>query len=549
MTDDVIKEPFSTQAMTRQQRTITLVGALLSMFISSLNQTVIGTAMPRIIIELGGFAHYTWVATGFMITSTVIVPIAGKLSDLFGRKRLYLIGQGIFILGALLSGFSQTLTQLIFFRALQGIGAGTMMANTVAITADLFPPAERGKYSGLMTGVMGLSSVIGPTLGGFITDTLSWHWVFWVNIPLGITVITLVFLYFPDLKGDDQKPRVDYWGVFTFSLALVPAMLALSWGGVERPWFSFPILGLLGLALFMGILFFLIEKKSEEPLIPFSLYQNPIFRISQLIVFLMGMGMFGSMIFIPLFFQGVLGATATISGSFMTPMMLGLMVGSFTSGQFLSRAGGHYRLQGLIGLGAMTLGLYFISMMSPQTGFSQAVINIILTGVGVGIIMPCYTIAVQNSVPYRWMGTASSLMVFARSIGGTLGLTLFGSVMNNRFRFHFLEKLPPAFQAMIGPEQIGALAKNPQALVSPEAQMRLKAIFGAYGSQSAAWSDQILQTMRQALALAISRVFIIAMALILIGFIANLFLKEIPLRKHHDLENGAGREVSQGGTS
>ncbi|MEW6185854.1 MAG: MDR family MFS transporter [Thermodesulfobacteriota bacterium] len=549
MTDDVIKEPFSSQAMTKQQRTITLVGALLSMFMSSLNQTVIGTAMPRIIIELGGFAHYTWVATGFMITSTVIVPIAGKLSDLFGRKRLYLIGQGVFILGALLSGFSQTLTQLIFFRALQGIGAGTMMANTVAITADLFPPAERGKYSGMMTGVMGLSSVIGPTLGGFITDTLSWHWVFWVNIPLGITVITLVFLYFPDLKKDDQKPRVEDWGVFTFSLALVPAMLALSWGGVEWSWFSFPILGLLGFALFMGLLFFLIEKKIEEPLIPFSLYQNPIFRISQLIVFLMGMGMFGSMIFIPLFFQGVLGATATISGSFMTPMMLGLMVGSFTSGQFLSRAGGHYRWQGLIGLGAMALGLYFISRMSPQTGFSQAVINIILTGVGVGIIMPCYTIAVQNSVPLRLMGTASSLMVFARSIGGTLGLTLFGSVMNDRFHFYFLEKLSPALQAMIGPDQLGALAKNPQALVSPKAQMRLRAFFGAYGSQGAAWSEQILNTMRQALALAISQVFLIAMALILVGFIANLFLKEIPLRKHHDLENGAGQGRSRGGTS
>lgn len=526
-------ETFPHRILTRQQRTITLIGALLSMFMSSLNQTVIGTAMPRIIIELGGFAHYTWVATGFMITSTITVPIAGKLSDLYGRKRFYLMGQGFFIVGALLSGFSQTMAQLILFRGFQGIGAGMMMANTVAITADLFPPAERGKYSGMMTGVMGISSIIGPTLGGFITDVLSWHWVFWVNIPLGLSVVVLIFFFFPDLRPDDQKPRVDFWGVTTFISALVPAMLALSWGGVDQPWISIPILGLLAFSLFMGILFLVIEKRSPEPLIPLSLYKNQIFKIAQIIIFLMGMGMFGSMIFIPLFFQGVLGASATISGSFMTPMMLGLVVGSFTSGQFLSRAGGHYRLQGMIGLGAMVAGLGLISRMTPQTGFIQAVINIILTGVGIGIIMPCYTIAVQNSVPYRLMGTASSLMVFARSIGGTLGLAILGAVMNNRFNYYFMHHLPEAVKAVVSPERIRDMAKNPQALVSPRAQMQLKSFFAGLGRQGPAWSDQILQTMRQALSFAISQVFTIALGLILLGFIANFFIKEIPLRKEH----------------
>jgi EmrB/QacA subfamily drug resistance transporter len=527
------------QVLARKQRTITLIGALLSMFMSSLNQTVIGTAMPRIIIELGGFAHYTWVATGFMITSTITVPIAGKLSDLYGRKRFYLFGQGIFIIGSLLSGFSQTMTQLILFRGFQGIGAGMMMANTVAITADLFPPAERGKYSGMMTGVMGISSMIGPTLGGFITDALSWPWVFWVNIPLGLLVFILVLFFFPDLRRDDLNPRVDFLGVATFILALVPAMLALSWGGVEQPWISIPILGLLAFSLIMTILFLAIEKRQEDPLIPLSLYKNQIFKISQIIIFLMGMGMFGSMIFIPLFFQGVLGTSATISGSFMTPMMLGLVVGSFSSGQFLSRAGGHYRLQGMIGLGSMMVGIGLISRMTTLTGFRQAVINIIITGVGIGIIMPCYTIAVQNSVPYRLMGTASSLMVFARSIGGTLGLAVLGAVMNNRFRFYFMDHLPPAVKAMFTPEQITALAKNPQALVNPKAQMRLKAFLLSLGNQGAVWPDQILQIMRQALAFAISQVFTIALGLILIGFIANLFIKEMPLRKQHDFSGSA----------
>jgi EmrB/QacA subfamily drug resistance transporter len=542
MTIEVENELIPHKVLTRQQRTVTLVGALLSMFMSSLNQTVIGTAMPRIIIELGGFAHYTWVATAFLITSTITVPIVGKLSDMYGRKRFYLIGQGMFIIGSLLSGFSQTMTQLILFRGFQGIGAGMMMANTVAIVADLFPPAERGKYSGLMTGIMGISSIIGPTLGGFITDALSWHWVFWVNIPIGVSVVILVFFFFPDIKPENMKQRVDFPGVVTFILALVPAMLALSWGGVEQPWGSAPILGLLAFSLIMGILFLIIETRTEEPLIPLSLYKNKIFKISQIIIFLMGMGMFGSLIFVPLFFQGVLGASATISGSFMTPMMLGLVLGSFTSGQFLSRAGGHYRIQGMIGLGAMVVGMGLLSRMTPQTPFSGAVMNIIITGVGIGIIMPCYTIAVQNSVPYHLLGIATSLMVFARSIGGTLGLAVFGAVMNTQFRFHFLHHLPPAVKELIPPDKVAALAKNPQILVSPKAQMRLKAFFSGFGNQGVEWYDQVLQTLRQSLGFAISQVFTIALGLILIGFIANLFIKEMPLRKQHDFAGSADQK-------
>ncbi len=218
----------------------------------------------------------------------------------------------------------------------------------------------------------------------------------------------------------------------------------------------------------------------------------------------------------------------------MTPMMLGLVVGSFTSGQFLSRAGGHYRIQGLIGLGAMVAGMGLISRMTPQTAYSGAVMNIVLTGVGIGIIMPCYTIAVQNSVPYHFLGIATSLMVFARSIGGTLGLAVFGAVMNNRFRFHFLHHLPPALKELIPPDKLALLAKNPQVLISPKAQMKMKSFFSGFGNQGLALYDQILQTLRQSLSFAISQVFTLALVLILIGFLANFFLKEIPLRRQHD---------------
>ncbi len=542
MTAEVFNAPTSPTALTRQQKMVTLAGAMLSMFMSSLNQTVIGTAMPRIIMELGGFAHYTWVATAFLITSTVTVPIAGKLSDIFGRKRLYLLGQGIFIFGSLLSGLSQTMTQLILFRGFQGIGAGMMMSNTVAIVADIFPPAERGKYSGLMTGIMGLSSIIGPTLGGFITDVLSWHWVFWVNIPLGVSVVILIFFFFPDIRTEGLKRQVDFPGVVTLILALVPAMLALSWGGVDQPWISAPILGLLALSVVMVILFLIIETRSEEPLIPLSLYKNKIFKNSQIIIFLMGMGMFGSLIFIPLFFQGVLGASATISGSFLTPMQLGLVLGSFASGQFLSRAGGHYRLQGMIGLLTMALGMGLLSRMTFQTSFTGAVINIVLTGVGIGMIMPCYTIAVQNTVPYQVLGVATSLVVFARSIGGTLGLAIFGAVLNNQFHSYFILHLPPALKGIITPKQIFLLTHNPQILVSPKAQMKLKALFDGFGGQGAAAYQQLLLSLRQALALAISQVFSMAFFLILFAFIVSLFIKEVPLRKQHFVAEPAGQK-------
>jgi hypothetical protein len=356
---------------------------------------------------------------------------------------------------------------------------------------------------------------------------------FWVNIPLGLSVVILIFLFFPDIRPENLKRRVDFPGVVTLILALVPAMLALSWGGVDQPWISAPILGLLAFSLVMAILFLIIETRSEEPLIPLSLYKNNIFKISQVIIFLAGMGMFGSLIFIPLFFQGVLGVSATISGSFLTPMMLGPVMGSFTSGQFLSRAGGHYRIQGMIGLGTMAIGMGLISKMTFQTSFTMAVFNIVLTGVGIGIIMPCYTIAVQNTVPYHLLGIATSLMVFARSIGGTLGLAIFGAVLNNRFHSHFMHHLTPAVKNLINPEQIFSLAKNPQVLVSPKAQMRLKAFFEGFGSQGAALSEQVIQTLRQALAFAISQVFSMAFFLIIFAFIANLFIKEVPLRKQH----------------
>lgn len=509
---------------------------MLAMFLSALDQTVVGTAMPRIISDLGGFSQYTWLTTAYIITSAVTIPVTGKLTDIYGRKIFYLAGLVIFIGGSVLCGLSQTMNQIIIFRGLQGIGAGVIMANAFTVVGDLFPPAVRGKYQGFISAVFGISSIVGPTLGGYVTDHLSWHWVFFINVPLGIIVIVLFIFFFPNFRPDRHEHRIDYPGVVLLVLAVVPLMLALSWGGVEYPWGSAQIIGMFVFAAAALSVFLLIESRSREPIVPLSIFRDRIVSISSVMIFLTAAGMFGSIIFLPLFFQGVLGASATSSGNFVTPMMLGVVFGSAISGQLLSRAGGHYRIQGAAGLAIMAFGMWLLSRMTVDTTNGLAVRNMVITGFGLGITMPLYLLAVQNTVPYSILGAATSSTAFFRSIGGSVGLAVFGSVMNNRFASALAAKLPPAFIKMVPPAQLDALAHNPQALMSPEAQGQLQAIIEKMGEQGAALLPQVLQALRESLALSVSRVFYYAFFAIVVAFIVNLFLKEIPLRAHH----GAG---------
>ena len=529
-------QPVSLRSLPRRQVIATFAGVLLAMFLSSLDQTVVGTAMPRIISDLGGFSHYTWVTTAYIITSAVTIPIIGKLTDMYGRKYFYISGIGVFILASFLCGLSSTMTQIIVFRGVQGIGAGVMMANAFTVIGDIFPPAERGKYQGFMSGVFGLSSIIGPTLGGYITDTFSWHWVFFVNIPLGLLIIVLFALFFPGFRPDNLKHNIDYLGLVTLVLTVVPTMLALSWGGVEYSWGSPQIIGMFGFSVVMLALFLMIESRNTEPIVPLSLFRNRIVAISEVVIFFTGMGMFGGIIFVPLFFQGVLGVTATTSGSFLTPMMLGVVVGSFISGQLLSRAGGHYRIQGAVGIAIMGAGLALLSRMTAETGYPQAILNIVITGFGLGITMPLYTIAVQNAVPYNLLGAATSSTAFFRSLGGSVGLAILGSVMNNRFATELINRLPAAIKGVIPPERLASLAQNPQALVSPEAQAQLQGLLSQMGSAGSGLFEQVLQALRQALSLALSEVFLIGLFMLIVAFIVNLLIREIPLRKHHTMD-------------
>jgi len=514
----------------RRQVILTMAAVMLAMFLSSMDSTIVSTAMPRVIADLGGFSHYTWVTTAYLVTSTAALPIVGKLTDLYGRKWIYIIGIVIFLVGSALSGISQNMTELIIFRAFQGIGGGVMMANAMIVIADLFPPQERGKYMGLIMSVFGLSAVVGPFLGGVLTDQLNWRWVFYVNIPLGIVAITFFILFFPKIRPAASTRKFDYMGITTLILAVVPLLLALSWGGSEYPWLSVQVIGTIVFSAIMTVLFIWAESKAEEPFIPLNLFSNSIFTIATVAVFFIGFAFMSVTALIPLFFQGVLGSTATNSGAFLTPMMLGWVLGSTISGQIMSRFGGHYRLHGLVGVAIMGMGLVLLARMGVNTSHGQAALAIAILGFGLGSSLPAFTIAVQNAVKYEIMGVATSTSVFIRAIGGTVGLAVLGSIMTSSFASHMNNTVSDEVKQVLQPGQLSSMTHNPQVLVSPEAQTQLQAQFNQAGSQGAGLLQQLMEAMKHALSSALTEVFLIVLVAAGIALLITFFLKEIPLK-------------------
>ena len=516
---------------TRQQVIFTMGGLMLAMFLASLDQTIVSTAMPRIVTDLGGFDRFTWITTAYLVASTTFVPIVGRLSDLYGRKSFFLGGIIIFLIGSVLAGASQTMDQLIGFRALQGLGGGAIMAMAFTTVGDLFSPRERGKYQGFVAAVFGLSSVIGPTLGGVITDYLSWNWIFYVNVPLGLIVVALFIRFFPNLRPAARSHRLDYAGMALLVATVVPLLVGLSLAGVEYAWLSPQIIGVLALAVLMLAGFIVAEKRAEDPIMPLQMFSNRIVSITIAAVFITGFAMFGAIIFIPLFFQGVLGASATSSGSFLTPMMLSMVVAAALAGQSLSRFGGHYRIQALNGIGIMLVGVVLIAGMTPETSFVQAVVFISITGIGLGITFPGFSIAVQNSVPHELLGVATSATQFFRTVGGTLGLAILGAFMANRFASGIESSLPPEIRSAIPAQQLTALQENPQALVNPAAFAELQAALAGQGEAGPQLATQLVEVLRSVLADAITDVFAVVAVALGLGFVVVIFLKEVALRQ------------------
>jgi len=528
----------------RRAQFATLGAVMLGMLLSALDQTIVGTAMPKIVGELNGLEHYSWVITGYLVASTAGVPIFGKLSDIFGRKWLFLGGIATFLAGSMLAGISQSMTELIVFRAIQGVGAGMMMPISQAIIGDIFTPAERAKYQGLLMAVFGVATIVGPTLGGFITDNLSWRWVFYVNVPFAILAMVVVFAVLPSHTALHKRATIDWLGSGALIAGVVPLLLALSWGGSTYPWNSPQVLGLLIVAAVFGVAFLFIESRAQAPTIPLDLFRNRIFTASAIITFLTSMGMFGAILYIPLFVQAALGDTATSSGFVLTPMMLGLIVVSIASGLFLSRTG-RYKVLAIVGTGITTVGMFLLGQMTAATDNATLVRNMVVLGVGLGTSMALFTIVVQNAFPVERLGVVTASLAFFRSIGGVVGVAVLGSIMTNQMTSELqagIATLPPAVAT-----KLGGVAANPQALMDPAAQQALTAQLATLGSQAPQVATQVTTILRGAVAGAVTEVFVIGSVLIAVAFVTAFFLREIPLRTtRHSVSEELGIELGAG---
>ncbi|MYC81658.1 MAG: MFS transporter [Acidobacteria bacterium] len=508
-----------------KQLLLAITGVMLAMFLAAVSQINIATAMPRIVVDLGGFDRYTWAATAYLVASAIAIPIAGRLADIFGRRIFFVLGLAVFMIGSIPAGLSQSMNQLIASRAVMGVGGGILMANSFAAAADLFPPAERGRYIGLIGLVYGMSSVIGPPLAGFITDNISWNWVFLMNVPAGIPVLWLLARTYPQISPNVEKRKLDYPGMVTLTLAVASLMIALSRGGLHDQWGSLQVGGLLGFGLAMALIFLVIESKSDSPIMPLEIYGNRAVAVSVTVTVLTGFGLHSTALFTPLFFQGVLGSTATGSGGLLTPMMLGMVFGAIVSGRRLSRTGEGYRRQALMSSGAMAAGIYLISTMNENTGIARAMAYVSLTGLGLGGAMSACNLAVQNSVPFRLVGSATSAIQFSRLFSGTLGLAVLGVVLTAGFSSRLEETVSESVRAALAQGQFEAVKQNPRALVDPSAIEALRAGFAERGLDGVQMADSFLGALGSALVGGLRDAFTLSAIVVGLSFVAALFLR------------------------
>jgi EmrB/QacA subfamily drug resistance transporter len=523
--------------MTPKNKFAILSGVMLAMLLSSLDQTIVSTAMPTIVEELHGLEHISWVFTAYMLGSTITVPIYGKLSDIFGRRRLYLLGIAIFLLGSILCGLAQNMEQLILFRGLQGIGGGAMMVNSFAIIGEVFPPAERGKYQGLIGGVFGLSSVAGPLLGGWITDNTSWRWVFYVNIPLGLIAILVLSAALPKIISHVKNKVIDWWGAIFILMALFPLLLALVWGGSIYKWTSWQIITSIVIAFIATIFFIQREKTATNPILSLDLFKNRVFVVSVCALFITTMGMFGAIIYIPIFSQGVIGVSATHAGLILTPMMIALVITSAISGQIISRRG-KYKINAVTGTFIITAGLFFFSTINVNTTNTELIFRMIVLGVGLGSTMPVFTLAVQNAFAKQRLGEVTAGTQLSRNIGGTVGTAVLGGIMNARLTREVTALQDDPFlrsMAQIKPADASMHASGSliQEVLNPSAQgmIRSSLVRLPQPQRSIADFNHFIASSKNAFSGAVSQVFLIGGCLMLTALIIVFFLPEIPLRK------------------
>jgi EmrB/QacA subfamily drug resistance transporter len=518
----------------RREIIFTMIGVLCVVFLSMLDQTIVGTAIPRIVADLRGFDLIVWVSTAYLLTSTVPIPIYGKLSDLFGRKPIMLFGIVVFLAGSALCGAAQTMNQLIAFRAFQGLGAAALQPIAIAIIGDLFPPRERGKWQGVSGSIYSLAAIIGPLAGGWITDNTSWRWVFYINVPVGIVALLVLIFLMPTLRSKAGKVTIDYVGAALLILGTVPLLLGFTLAGNQFAWLSPQILGLFGgaVVVLIALVFYAmrLERQGREPIFEPGLIKNSvrIYGVSLLVTVIFSVSLYGTAFAIPLFAQGVLGTSATSSGLVLVPFMLTSIGGSILSGLALTLTG-KYKWVAILGLAIAIVGTFLLVRLDARSSYTQLLIAMLVLGIGVGSGLAVYTTVVQNVYPNK-IGAASSTLVFFRQLGGTIGLAAMGSVLVSSYIPAFHAALTDTLRHLL-PASLLSAFDNPLILLSPDALSQIRAGFAGYGMQGTAAFNMLLQAVKMGLAQSIHNVFMLSLVVILFGLIAVFFLKEIPLRE------------------
>src|SRR2546428_3312054 len=524
--------------VTTRIKVLATAGVMLALLLAALDQTIVGTALPRIVAELNGLDRYSWLITGYLVASTVVVPIAGKLGDLFGRKPFLIAGMIGFVAASALCGVAQDMTQLIVFRIIQGLFGGMLFASAFTVLGDIYTPAERARIQGLFGGVFGLSAIVGPVVGGFLTDNLGWRWVFFVNLPVGLLGVLVVTAFLPFVRTRASWRDIDFVGSAALAGGLIPVLVALS-VAKDQGWTSFEVLGLLAFGGAMLIAFFMIEQRVKEPIVPFQLFKNRAFAVSMAVGFFAALGMFGTIIFVPLETQGVLGGSVPNSGPLLTPMMFGLVVSSVLTGNLIPRIK-HYHFLGTIGIVLMMVGMYLVAQTTTSTAQSSITLDIVLVGLGLGATMPLYINAVQSALPMRYLGVGTSQIQFWRNVGGTVSSAVLGSILAQRLPGAIADQIARANLPPAVTNATASSARNPNALPEPA---KLAAAKAKLPAPLAPLFDQAMHAVRNALALTLHDVFLISVILTAGALVISLFMPDVPLRSRKPQQQTGSEEL------